>query len=235
MRIVLAHPALAGERLDRRGAAVGRVFIERHVLVDLHHQRMQKPEHVVFRFRSQFARKRRHRGVDFGQRRRAQEQARRKALVGAPQHAAGVVGLDQAFDRDGEIGERPMGQHMGDIAEGVLMHIEAGIGGDVDLPFGDILPVMAAGRHPQDLDDAGGRRFVTVAGGMGNSQAHGVPAWSSRFQTIVIARSEATKQSIWRQGKDGLLRCARNDVVGVATTAPRSPAMTISVKSNIVC
>jgi hypothetical protein len=34
------------------------------------------------------------------------------------------VGLDQALDRDGEIGERPVGQDMRDIAEGVLMHIE---------------------------------------------------------------------------------------------------------------
>ena len=73
----------------------------------------------------------------------------------------------------GEIGDRPVGQHMGDVAEGVLVHIEPGIGGNVDLPFGDILPVMAARRHPQDLNDAGGRRFVAIARGMGNSQAHG--------------------------------------------------------------
>ena len=73
MRVILAHPALAGERLDRRGAAIGGVFIERHVLVDLHHQRMQKSEHLGFGFGSQLARKRRHGGVDFGQRRRAQE------------------------------------------------------------------------------------------------------------------------------------------------------------------
>ena len=69
----------------------------------------------------------------------------------------------------------PVGQHVGDVAERVLMHIEPGIGGDIDLPFGDILPVMAAGRHAQDLDHAGGRGLVTIAGGVGNSQAHGVP------------------------------------------------------------
>ena len=74
---------------------------------------------------------------------------------------------------DGEIGDRPVGQHMGDVAEGVLMRVEPGVGGDVDLPFRDILPVMAAGRHAQDLDHAGGRRLVAIAGGMGNSQAHG--------------------------------------------------------------
>jgi hypothetical protein len=63
---------------------------------------------------------------------------------------------------------------MGDVAKGVLVHVEAGVGGDVDLPFGDILPVMAAGRHPQDLDHGCGRRLVAIAGGMGDSQAHGV-------------------------------------------------------------
>ena len=52
------------------------------------------------------------------------------------------------FDIDGEIGDRPVGQHMRDVAERILMDIEPGVGGDVDLPFGDILPVMAAGRHP---------------------------------------------------------------------------------------
>ena len=76
---------------------------------------------------------------------------------------------------DGEVGDRPVGQHMRDVAERVLMHVEAGVGGDVDLPFGDILPVMAAGRHAQDLDHARGRGLVAIAGGMGNSQAHGGP------------------------------------------------------------
>ena len=136
---------------------------------------MQEAEHVAIGLRAHLAGKRRHRRIDFGQRGRAQEQARRKPLVGAAQHAAGIVGLDQALDMDGEVGDRPVRQHMRDIAERVLMHVEAGVGGDVDLPFGDILPVMAAGRHPQDLDHAGGRRLVAIAGGMGNSQAHGGP------------------------------------------------------------
>ena len=84
--------------------------------------------------------------------------------------------------RDGEFGDRSVGQHMGDVAEGILMHVEPGVGRDVDLPLGDILPVMAAGRHPQDLDHAGGRRLVAIAGGMGNSQAHGVP--DLEFRTL---------------------------------------------------
>ena len=119
--------------------------------------------------------KARHRRIDIGQIGRAQEQARRKALVGAPEHAAGVLGLDQALDRDGEVGDRSVGQDMRDIAERILMHVEPRVGGDVDLPFGDILAVMAARRHAQDLNDAGGRRLVAIAGGMGNSQAHDGP------------------------------------------------------------
>jgi len=94
------------------------------VLVDLHHQRVQVAEHVGLRFRTQLARERRHRRVDFRKVGRAQEHARRKALVGAPQHAAGIVGLDQALDGDREIGDRALGQHMGDVAERVLVHLE---------------------------------------------------------------------------------------------------------------
>jgi len=48
-----------------------------------------------------------------------------------------------------------MRQHMGDIAEGVLMHVEARVGGKRRSAIRDVLPVMAAGRHPQDLDDTG--------------------------------------------------------------------------------
>ena len=82
---------------------------------------------------------------------------------------------DQAFDMDGKVGERSAGQYMGDVAEGVLMHIEPRIGRHVDLPVGDVLAVVAARRHAQDLDHPGGRRLVAIGSGMGNSQAHGFP------------------------------------------------------------
>src|SRR5712672_1928550 len=40
---------------------------------------------------------------------------------------------------------------------------------------------MTARRHPQDLNHAGGRWFIAIAGGMSNSQAHDLPeqCWSS--------------------------------------------------------
>ena len=85
---------------------------------------MEKSEHVLVRLGAQLAGKVRHRRIDFGQRGRTQKQARWEPLVGAAQHAAGVVGLDQALDVDGEVGDRPMGQHMRDIAERILMHVE---------------------------------------------------------------------------------------------------------------
>ena len=106
MRVVLADAAPQPEGLDRRGAAVGRVLVEGHVLADLHHQRMQEAERVVVGFGAQLAREIRHRRIDLGQLRGAQEQARRKALVGAAQHAAGIVGLDQPADGDVEVGDR---------------------------------------------------------------------------------------------------------------------------------
>ncbi|MGX1013479.1 hypothetical protein AB7M69_007836 [Bradyrhizobium japonicum] len=99
----------------------------------------------------------------------------RKALVGAAQHAAGVVGLDQALGGDLDVADGSAGQHMGDVAEGVLMGVELGVGRDVDLPLRHILPVMAAGRHAQDLDHAGGRRLIAIGRGVLDSQAHGGP------------------------------------------------------------
>ncbi|WP_323966242.1 hypothetical protein [Bradyrhizobium japonicum] len=63
------------------------------------------------------------------------------------------------------------------------MGVELGVGRDVDLPLRHILPVMAAGRHAQDLDHAGGRRLIAIGRGVLDSQAHGVsrsviPGWS---------------------------------------------------------
>src|SRR6516164_4921786 len=83
------------------------------------------------------------------------------------------MGLDQPLDPDCQVGERAMRHHMGDVAEGVLMDVETGISRDVDLPFRDILAVMAARRHPQDLDHARCWRIVAIGGGVKDFQAHG--------------------------------------------------------------
>ena len=45
--VILADAALQIERFDGRGAAMRRVLIKSHVLVDLHQQRMQEAEGVV--------------------------------------------------------------------------------------------------------------------------------------------------------------------------------------------
>src|SRR5579863_5874599 len=49
MRVILTDATLEREGLDRRGSAVGRIDVERHVIVDLQHQRMQEAEHVGLR------------------------------------------------------------------------------------------------------------------------------------------------------------------------------------------
>ena len=91
------------------------------------------------------------------------------------------MSLDQALAMDGEVADRAMRQHMGDVAERVLMGIEPGVGRDIDLPIGDILAVMAARRHPQNLDHARSRRLVAIGGGMGYPQAHGSTGVQSIF------------------------------------------------------
>ena len=54
---------------------------------------------------------------------------RRNRLAGTARrcraYAAGIVGLDQALDMDGKVGDRPVRQHMRDVAERVLVHVEA--------------------------------------------------------------------------------------------------------------
>src|SRR6476646_2374012 len=45
--VVLTYPALQSESFRRRCPAVGRVFVKRHVLIDLRHQRMQESEHIA--------------------------------------------------------------------------------------------------------------------------------------------------------------------------------------------
>ncbi len=173
VRVVLADPALERERLRRGRATVGGVLVERHVIGNLRHQRVQEAQRVALGLAAQLARNRRHRRIDGGEIGGAQEHAGRETLIRAAQHAAGVVGLDQPFGDDLDVADRPAGQHVGDVAERVLMHVQLGIGGDVDLPFRDVLPVMAARRHAQDLDHAGGRRLVAIGRGVLDSQAHG--------------------------------------------------------------
>ena len=48
-------------------------------------------------------------------------------------------------------GNRALGQDVGEIAECILMRMEPRVGGDVDLPFGYVLAVVAAGRQPQTM------------------------------------------------------------------------------------
>src|SRR5262249_35211150 len=85
--------------------------------------------------------------------------------AGAAPDPLGVAGLDLALDRHGKLGEWPLGgEHMGDVAEGILVLVEPAIRGDVDAPARHVLAVVVAGGQPQHLDHAGRGRLVAVAG-----------------------------------------------------------------------
>src|SRR5207248_1705641 len=81
--------------------------------------------------------------------------------------------VDLAFDLDAKLGERSLGgERVGDVAESVLVNVEAAILGHVDAPVNDVMAVMIARREAQRLDHAAGRRVVTVAGLMRNPDTH---------------------------------------------------------------
>ena len=108
--------------------------------------------------------------IRMGQWRVAQEQARRKPLDGAVHHAIGILRLDLAIDLEAQLGERAVGgENMRDVAEGVFVRIEPRVGGNVDAPAHHILAFMVARREPQYLDNAGGRRIVTMDDTVGDA------------------------------------------------------------------
>src|SRR6516164_7764523 len=76
----------------------------------------------------------------------AQIEARWEALDDAANDALRVAGLDLALDRHGKLAEWALGsEHMGDVAESVLVLIEPAIRGDVDAPARHVLAVVCVG------------------------------------------------------------------------------------------
>ena len=157
-----------------RGAGPRVVVVVRHVFVQPVQQRVQFGEHFAAAWRrGRFARIRGSRASACVKRGVAQEQARRETLDGAAHDAVGVLGLDLAVDLDAQFAERPVGgEHVGDIAERVLMGGKPGVGGDVDAPAHHVLALVVSRRQPQHLDHAGGRRIVAIDGAVGDAQAH---------------------------------------------------------------
>jgi hypothetical protein len=116
----------------------------------------------------------RDRAVDLGQRGGAQIEARRKPLDRAAHDPGGVLHVDFALDMHAERVERAFGgERMGDVAERVLVHVEAAVLRDVDAPMHDVLAVVIARRQAQRLDHAVDRRVVVVAGLVRDANAHG--------------------------------------------------------------
>ena len=116
----------------------------------------------------------RDRRVEPRQRRLAQIKARRKPLDRADHHAAGVLGVDLAVHQHAQLRQRALGaEHMGDVAEGILVLVELAIFRHVDAPAFDILAVVIARRQPQRLDHAARRLLVAIDGLVRNLDAHG--------------------------------------------------------------
>src|SRR5262249_54031680 len=117
----------------------------------------------------------------------AQIEARWEALDAAANDALRVAGLDLALDRHGELAKWTFGsEHMGDVAESVLVLIEPAIRGNVDAPARHVLAVVVAWGQPQHLDHARGRRLVAVGDQMRDADTHG------RGQPMCEARTYRT-------------------------------------------
>jgi len=101
---------------------------------------------------------------------------KRTALGRAAHDAERVEALDLARHHHAHRIERALrGEHMADVAEGVVAPHEAAIDIDVDAPVDDVLPVVAARREPQHLDDRLGGGGVGVARFVPNADAHVTP------------------------------------------------------------
>ena len=101
----------------------------------------------------------------------AQEQARRKPLDGAANHAVGVLRLHLAVDLDAQFVQRPVGgEHVRDVAEGVLVGGKPRVRRYIDAPAHHVLAFVIARRKPQHLDRAGGRRIVAVDRAVGDAE-----------------------------------------------------------------
>ena len=117
----------------------------------------------------------------------AQIEARWEALDDAANEALRVAGLDLALDRHGKLAEWALGsEHMGDVAESVLVLIEPAIRGNVDAPARHVLAIVVARGQPQHLDDAGGGRLVAVGDQMRDADTH------ERGQPVCEARTYRT-------------------------------------------
>src|SRR6185503_10543590 len=101
-------------------------------------------------------------------------------------------------------GERTLGREgVGNIAERVLVGIEAAILRHVDAPMHDILAVMIARGEAQGLDHAADRRVVVVAGLVRDANAHCVPEGAAgnqaccavRFPCVMLRTTPASRRS----------------------------------------
>ena len=137
---VLAHAALERERLGRGGRDMGRIGVEGHFAMQVIEQPMRDLQRVVAHGVARPG-EFRDRRIEPGELGLAQEQARRKPLDRAAHHAVGVLGVDLAFDQHAQFGQRPLGgEHVGDVAERILVLVELAVFRHVDAPLSTYWP-----------------------------------------------------------------------------------------------
>jgi hypothetical protein len=173
VREIAGSAALARKRLRGGRRSVRRIGFANRLIVQPMQEGVQFGERITAVRRANIESKIPDRRVRLGQRRIAPEQARREPLDGAEHHPFGILRLDLTVYFYAQLGERAVdGEHMREIAKGVLMGVEPHVAGNVDAPTDHILAFVVARREPQHLDHAPGRRIVTMGDAVGDAQAH---------------------------------------------------------------
>ncbi len=111
--------------------------------------------------------------IGFRERGLTQIKARRKALDGAAHDAFGVAHFHLSFGGYSKVVQRPFScKGMSDVAERVLLLVEPAVGRKLDSPARDMLAIMIAWREPQHLNHARRGHLITIAGTVGDAEAH---------------------------------------------------------------
>ena len=195
-------------------------------LVQAIEQRVQLGKRIAVIGRTQVEGEIADRVVRLGQGRVAEEQARRESLERATHDAFGILRFDLALDIDAQFGERPVGgEDLGEVAEGVFMRI-ARVVRDVDAPADHVLAFVIARGEPQDLDHAGGRRFVAMNDAMGDAQTHG--------SEMAIGGSDRSLWEMTPVGKDRRSGrpLSRGSCIGAGDFAVAAPTSGIAARSR---
>ena len=149
MTEVAADPALEREGFAGSRHHIRHLDVKHHFPVQPFQQSVHLRQCIACATPARAFREIADRFVRRSQRGRTQEQARRETLDGAADDAMAVLRLDLAIDIDAKLGQRAGGaEHVGDVAERVLVRGEPRIRRQVDPPAYDVLAVVVARSQP---------------------------------------------------------------------------------------